>query len=130
MPFNNNLTNRFGILAYEVALAVAPDSAIFSCHYAKYDQEYFTKMSDMFKYRFGCEVSCYNMANVVFDWRDSKYEDRMLYTSVDSKFIDENIKAYKSLNTPVFNVLNGEAAEAMTEYIINMLSDYAKTQCI
>ena len=130
MPFNNNLVNHFGIIAYEVSQAVAADSAIFSCHYAEHYSDYFTKLSDLIKYRLGCEINCYNMANVSFDWSNSKYENKMLYTTLDSNFIDEKITDYKTLSTPVFNVHNSRGAGEMAEYIINTLSEYGKTACI
>lgn len=130
LPFSNKLTNNFGIVAYEASQAVAPDSAIFSCYYAEYYNEYFVKMVDTVRYRLGCKVDCFNMANSELDWLNSKDQNKMIYTSLDSKFVDEKIKKYKGLDTPVFNVLNSKGASGMTEYVINRLSDYGKTESI
>lgn len=130
MPFSNKLTNDFGIVAYEAAQAVAPDSAIFCCHYEDYNEEYFSKMVNTMRYRLGCIVDCFNMANSELDWMNSKEQNKIVYTSLDSKFVDEKIKKYKGLDTPVFNVLNNKDASGMTEHVINRLSDYGKTESI
>ena len=70
------------------------------------------------------------MANCELDWLNSKDQNKMVYTSLDSKFVDEKIKKYKGLDTPVFNVLNNKDAFGMTEHVINRLSDYGKTESI
>ncbi|EPR11661.1 TIGR04066 family peptide maturation system protein [Ruminiclostridium papyrosolvens] len=130
MPFNNNLTNRFGILAYEVSQALPSDSAIFSCHYAEYDNNYFKGLSDLVKYRLGFEVGCYNISNVMFDWVNSKQENKNIYTTLDSTYIDEKLNLYSKMEIPVFNVQNTDSAGNMSEHIISKLADYGNAQCI
>lgn len=130
MPFNNMLPNRFGILAYEVSQAVTPDTSIFSCYYAEYYPEYFSRTADAVRYRLGCKVDCYNMANIMFDWGDSKNNNKMVYTSLNSKFIDEKLKDYEQLDPPLFNVLNREGADGITNCLINKLTEYGETECI
>ncbi len=130
MPFNNRLPNRYGILAYEVSQAVTPDSTVYSCHYSEYTPEYFSKMNDTLKYRLGCKVDCYNMSNNIFDWVASKYEGRMVYTSSNSRFVDEKLRAYEQLGLPIFNVLNSEGAVRMTDCLINKLAEYGETECL
>jgi peptide maturation system protein (TIGR04066 family) len=130
MPFNNRMPNRFGILAYEVSQAVTPDSAVFSCHYSEYKADYFNKMADTLRYRLGCKVDCYNMSNVMVDWTNSKYEKRIIYTSLDSRFIDEKLKNYDQLDIPVFNVLNDKGAAGIFDCLINKLAEYGETECL
>jgi peptide maturation system protein (TIGR04066 family) len=130
MPFNNSLPNRFGILAYEVSQAVTPDSTVYSCYYSEYTPEYFSKMIDTLKYRLGCKVDCYNMSNNIFDWVISRAEGRIAYTSSNSRFIDEKLKAYEQLELPVFNVLSSEGIARMVDCLINKLSEYGETECI
>lgn len=130
MPFNNTLTNKFGVLAYEVSQAVTPDTSVFSCHYADYKEEYFTRMMDSIRFRLGCKIDCFNISNVMFDWSNSNNEKRMIYTSLDAVLMDEKLKIYKELDTPVFNVLNSKDAVHMAQCLINMLSEYAQSECI
>ena len=130
MPFNNRLTNRFGILAYEVSQALEADCAIFSCHYAEYKNEYFKGLSDLVKYKLGFEVSCYNISNVMFDWVNSKQENKSIYTTLDSAYIDEKLNQYSKMEIPAFNAQNTDGAWNMSEHIINKLADYGNAQCI
>jgi peptide maturation system protein (TIGR04066 family) len=129
MPFNNRLPNRFGILAYEVSQAVTPDTAAFSCYYADYYPDYFSKMAEALKYRLGCKVDCYNMSNIMFDWTDSKNLNRPIYSSVNSSFVNQKIRNYQRLATPVFNVSSSDGAAGMAEYLISRLAEYGETEC-
>ena len=70
------------------------------------------------------------MANIMFDWGDSKNSNNMVYTSLNSKFIDERLKDYEQLDTPLFNVLNREGADCITNCLINKLTEYGETECI
>lgn len=130
MLFNNNLPNGFGILAYEVCQAVTPDASVFSCHYEDYEKDFFTRMTDTAKKRLGCKVDCFSISNSLVDWQHSNYEKKMIYTSLDTGFVDEKIKKFKKLNIPVFNVLNSGDAGQMADYLINKLSEYGETSCI
>lgn len=130
MPYNNNLTNRFGVLAYELSQAVTPDSTIFSCHYNEYLEEYFIKMVESVRSRLGCKVNCFNISNVVFDWNNSKEWRKESYISLDSEYVDKKMQDYAAYNQSIFNVLNHKDAQKMSEYIVNILAEYGETQCI
>ncbi len=130
IPFNNKLTNRFGVLAYEVSQAVTPDSTVFSWYYEKYSTEYFNKMIDSIKYRLGCKVDCYNLTNVMFDWNNSRLENKMLYISLDSKIVDTEKIRHKELNISVFNVLNQKDAFDMADCLIGKLREYGVAEYV
>jgi peptide maturation system protein (TIGR04066 family) len=130
MALNNSIINEFGILAYEMCLAVTPDSSVLSCYYEDYNEEYFFEYVKMFKYKFGCQLDCFNLSNIKIDWQSSRLENKMNCLSLDSKFIDEKKKKYKSIRTPVFNVLNYADAKNMAELIIKKLCEYGETECI
>ncbi len=130
MALNNNINNGFGILAYEMCLAVTPDSSVLSYYYEDYNEEYFSDFVNMFKYKFECQLDCFNLSNIKIDWQSSRFRNKMDYLSFDSKFIDEKKKKYKSIRTPVFNVLNYDDAKNMAELIIKKLCEYGETECI
>lgn len=98
MPFNKQFTNRFGILAYEVSQAIAPDFSIISVLYDSYNANYFNMLSTSIKYKLGFEVSCFNVSNVQFDWSMSLLGNRSQYNVYDSSFIDEKIRSFNKLN--------------------------------
>jgi peptide maturation system protein (TIGR04066 family) len=130
MRIDNEFTNHFGIMAYEVSQAVTPDVAVFGCLYEEYKPEFFEMMATSAKYKFGFEVDCFNLANIKLDWESSKAEKMMLYTTLDAKFIDEKKLKFSALKTPVYNVLNAGDAESMTHYLVNKLAGYAETSSI
>ncbi|TYQ15069.1 UNVERIFIED_CONTAM: peptide maturation system protein (TIGR04066 family) [Acetivibrio alkalicellulosi] len=129
-PINNKFLNNFGILAYEVSQAVTPDSTILSLYYGEYISKYFTSLKESVRYRFGCDVNCFNMSNVAFDWTDAKYENKLSYISIQSKYIDKKIEPYKVYNQKVFNILNKNGNQDMAQYIIDLLADFGQTECV
>ncbi len=122
MRFNNKFTNRFGILAYEVAQAIRPDAAVVNVLYEDYYADFFNSLSNSIKYKLGFEVDCFTLANIKFDWEKSKNSENIVYSTFDSKFIDKKIIGYSGLSTPVYNTLNFEDSYKMVDYLINKLS--------
>jgi peptide maturation system protein (TIGR04066 family) len=122
MPFNDILTNKFGILAYEVCQAVTPDAAILCTPDEEYETESFEKLSKLIGYKFGFNIDCFNIANMKVDYANSRQAKEIIFITLDSKCIDMKIKKYKASNLPVFNILNAGEAENMSRYLIDKLS--------
>ncbi len=122
MRFNNKFTNRFGILAYEVAQAIRPDVTILNVLYEDYYPDFFVSLSNSIKYKLGFEVDCFTLANIKFDWEKSKESEHIVYSTFDSKFIDRKISKYSELSTPVFNTLDFQDSCKMVDYLVNKLS--------
>ncbi len=124
MPINNNITNRFGILAYEVCQAVTPDSAILSIHYSDFDKEFLEKLLTNVRYKFNIEVNCYNLANKKLDMIDSENNYEAHLITIDHRYIENKKTQFNALNIPVYNVLSMEDRNKMTELVLNVLSKY------
>jgi len=122
MPVNKQFTDGFGILAYLVSQTVKPDAAILSVLYEDYLQEYFKEMDNLFKYRFGYNVDCFNFSNFKFDYQHSKEMGEKCYTIIDASFINEKIKKYSTCEKPIYNVLNDRDMKKMSTYLINLMS--------
>lgn len=121
MPFNNILTNHFGIFAYEISQAVKPDAAIFSVLYENYKPYFFDLMSETVKYKLGIDISCFNLANTQVDWDTSKQRRSFSYSVFNSTFIDEKICKLGSLRIPIYNILNTKQCDEMYEYVLSSL---------
>lgn len=130
MPFNNEFTNRFGILAYEVSQAIMPDFAIFSTLFEDYSPDYFASLSTSLKFKLGFEVDCFNLSTTKFDWDNSKLQKEMLYITLDSEFINQKLQSYKFLNTPVFNLFDSQDRESMMNFIPEKLGCYGEIKVI
>lgn len=128
MPFNNQFTNRFGILPYTVSQAVTPDATIFSALYNDYKEEYFTVLRKSVKYKLGFDLSCFNLANLQLDLNTSKEQNRITYTNLDFGFINKRKMKYEALVTPVYNVLDRKDSVIMADYIIEKLVGYAEVE--
>jgi peptide maturation system protein (TIGR04066 family) len=130
MPFNRNFTNKFGLLAFEISQAVAPDVVIASLLYEDYKPEGFDTYTNSIKYKLGFEVDFFNIANMQFDWMRAYEEHIMSYVSLDYKFIDEKKMNYISNEIPVFNILNNDDASKIAEQTIKKLTGYADVQIV
>ncbi|RCX15468.1 peptide maturation system protein (TIGR04066 family) [Anaerobacterium chartisolvens] len=130
IPFNDKFTNRFGMTAFQISMAVKPDTAVMSVFYEKYQDKYFKELHTMIKYRFATEIDCYSLSNVKFDWGNSKQNGMMSYVTIDSKMINEKKKSFSFFNCPVFNMLNSEDAERTGEYLMNRLQNYSDVESI
>ncbi len=123
MPIGKVLNNNFGIIPYLVCNAVKPDTTILSLLYTKnYDKEYFEEVERVLKYKFDCNIDCYNLSNIFYDYQESENNNSTIYTIIDSDFIDFKKDKYKS-SKPIFNILNIEDGKSMSKYITNILSN-------
>jgi len=130
MAFNDTLTNRFGILAYEVSQAVEPDAAVFSLLYDDFKPIYFTQLATSLKHRLACDVSCYNISDIRFDWAKASTNGSMHYITVDSRLVDQKKENFRCLDIPVYNILNCSDADNMAECIVNKLSYYNEVKSV
>lgn len=130
MPLNEEFTNKFGLMAYEISRAVVPDATILSVLYDHYQSKYFKELNPFIKFRLSGEVDCYNLSNVKFDWGNSRQTGSMTYVTIDSKIVDEQKKKFHLLDTPIFNVFNSDDAKQMTEYLIDRLAEYGEIKSI
>lgn len=130
MPFNYKLTNRFGILAYEISQAVKPDAVILSTLYNNYKSDFYQLISKSYKYKFGYNIDCCNIANVSLNIENSELERSLQYNTMDWNFINEKKKLYNKLDTHFYNILDIDDAKIMTNFLVNKLADYAETQSI
>lgn len=130
MPFNYEFTNKFGILAYQISQAVKPDVAILSTLYDNYKSDFFQLISNSYKYKFGYNIDCYNMSNAAINMQNSKIERLLQYNTIDLEFINEKKKIYSKFDTPIYNILDIDDAQSMTNFLVNKLVKYGETQSI
>jgi peptide maturation system protein (TIGR04066 family) len=130
MKINDEYTNKFGILAYEISQALLPDFAIFSTYYEDFKPEYFDMLANSARYKLGYEVDCFNLSNVQFDWIKAKASSREVYITLDSGFIDKKKTLYGNINAPVFNVLNRKDVQDISVCVEKKLQGYGQVASI
>lgn len=130
MSFNDELTNRFGILAYEVSQAVTPDFAILSILNGNYERDFFNNIFNNVKYRFGFEVDCYNLANVQIDPAGTLLNKALKFMTLDKESGEIAKRRYKEMGIPIYDILNPGDSDKMVSHVINSLSGYINSQIV
>ncbi len=130
MRLNDNFTGRFGIMAYEVSQAVAPDAAVMSTLYEDFKPEYFEKIATSIKYKLGFDISCFNLSNIKFDWAVAEFTFKESYLMIDSSFVDKKKTKFDIIKTPVYNILNSNDRVNMVNYLIDILSYYGEIESL
>jgi len=126
MPFDYKLTNKFGILAYEVSQAIKPDAVILSTLYKDYKSDFGKLISKSYMYRFGYGIDCCNITNAALNIPDSKFERSPQYITMDWKFVNEKKKVYNKSAIPVYNILDASNAQIMADHLVNKLAGYSE----
>lgn len=129
MAYNEHHTNRFGILAFEIAQAIRPDAVVYSILYEKYTADYFEKIANFAEYRFGFDIDLFNLTNQRLDLVESDSVQRLVYMTVDSKFIDKQKHEFsKEIRWPVCNVLNQEDSKIISMRLEEILLEYGEVE--
>lgn len=124
MVFNDMITNYFGIMAFEIANAVRPDTAIMCLPHEGIDADFLKMVQTSSKYKLDMQVDCFNMANKHFDAARSKDEKKLLFVTVSTDLVDERIaELNRESDIPVYNSFNAESALNMYQYIVDQLSE-------
>lgn len=71
MKYSGLIQNQFGVLPYIISQAVDIDYFILVAHIDAFNFEFYKKISQCFKYRFGYEIDVINVMNVIMDISDS-----------------------------------------------------------
>jgi len=130
IPFNQKVNNNFGITAFEIFQSVTPDFSVVSIFHEMYTSEYFEKMFNNIKYRFGFEIDVFNLANKQIDWAEMNVlkPDNIRYFTLSSTFMDKRITECKSLtNIPVYNILNTTDSYNLTQILVDRLVESDST---
>lgn len=130
IPYDNEVTNRFGITAFLVSNAITPDASICSVPFEpNYNNMFFEHTALSVKHKLGIEIDCFNLSNIQFDWyafQDSKTKE---YLTLDNVIVDKKIEALseKPLNKPIFNILNDASSLKLVNLIYKRLEEYGTT---
>ncbi|WP_068502417.1 TIGR04066 family peptide maturation system protein [Paenibacillus kribbensis] len=127
MPYNNELTNKFGVLAFEIANAVTPDAAILSLLYEDINELYLENIYTSVKYKLGFEVDCFNFSNQKLDLNSSKREQKNSFVTLKTELVDSKVRNLGDCPIPVFDSLNTDDGMKMFEYLENKLIRNAQT---
>lgn len=121
MPYDRNRHNNYGILAYELSMAVGCDCAVLCSFYNDYNSEYFEQISETVNNRLGSNVKYHHIAPFFNGPYQAHLPGEFDLFSLDSQFVEERIKKYN--NQSVYNLRSSEEIERLTNSIIDYLSE-------
>lgn len=127
MPYDDDMTNKFGLAAYMISNAIEPDAAVFSSIYEDWTESYYERVCNTVKYKFGFEIDCFNQSNSLVDWTNSRQFNMVIHNFLGYDLIEEKKKRFAGFEKPVFNIFNDKDAAHLPEHIINKLADYAES---
>ncbi|MBY6914835.1 TIGR04066 family peptide maturation system protein [Clostridium botulinum] len=131
MPFNRKITNKFGILAYQISQAIVPDVVVMSILCKDNDTEGFLKLlSNSHKFKFGYEIDCYNISSTKLNPNDTERERQLQYVTTDFEFINKNKRHYCNIDKPLYNIMDKSDSQNMANFIIEKLAEYGDAESI
>lgn len=130
LPFNDEFTNRFGILAFEISNAVTPDASVLCLPYNEYKQEDLEHLFISIRYKLGFDIDCYNLSNIQPDWMNIAKGVEVSFATISSDFVDEKRANLQKAGLPIYNVLNPEDAEKIVLKLVDKLADFGEMQYV
>ena len=127
--YDKTVTNKFGIIAYEVSSALTPDASVLSIPYGNLTPESLQILRLSAKFKFGFEPDCYNIVNARIDSQDSKILNKVMLNWFDAKAI-KGLLNYNVLGNGIFNILCDEDGNSMANFIVDKLSAHSEIEYI
>ena len=129
--FNQQFTNGFGLLAFEVFQALTVDYLLLCTFYDKTPEEFMDALAVSCTYRFGHRVNGFHMSNLFIDAIASAEKGVVLTRDVPRAMAAEDVRRkYAARMPPLFDVLERESADALYRHIIQTLSADVPTVAI
>lgn len=116
IKFNEKIPLFYGITNFLASLAFTPDYSIVSVPLGIWN------ISDLYKHRFGYEISCCMVSNTKIYYDPLEHENELLYEIHNYEKTDELIKNYSNDSKDIhFNTFSKEDFKTMTNSLINVL---------
>ena len=121
---NDKNTKGFGILHHIVFQAISADFLLFCTMYDNNSIRFLEETSLMCKYKFGSEVDCYHMSNLLFDINATKEMRKVIVNQFYRKAVTQALEnSFKNSPVPIVNILEKSSWESVFNFIIDKLSD-------
>jgi peptide maturation system protein (TIGR04066 family) len=122
MPFDNKATNYFAAIPYIVGNAINADAVILNVYYNKFTDKYFEELYNYCKYRFGFNVSCFNVANTNYRLNSEDIKNYVNYLSLNTDYIMKNIHEFKNSQWGIYHSMDENSNYAMCNHVYDVLA--------
>ena len=123
IPISKKFHNRFGMMAYEIAQAVSPDTTVLCTHFNYFDKMYFENISPTMKYKYNAEPDCFLVNNTVVDFINDDIQGDLSFIEVDFSKVEAVIKQAYNKDTFIY-------CDDIYYKIKNTLEEYAQVDSI
>lgn len=122
IPFNDKVDNEYGIIHYMISMAIKSDFTVTCSNLQGWD---FEKLNIHFTHRFGHGINCVVLTNTKILYNPQEFPDRIFYEIQDYQAVDKYISEVQKANPniPLFNEYEKKDIDALTELVIDELSD-------
>ncbi|WMC93048.1 TIGR04066 family peptide maturation system protein [Kineothrix sp. MB12-C1] len=129
LPYNDKVTNHFGVIPEIVAHAAQADIGILSLYYNDfYDKEYLDHLRAFCRYTLNIEINYINMANTTMSIQEFDIMKPIHYVLVDWNIVIHSISSdYKNYDCLFFNTYDLSSVDTVYYDIINHLSQNKET---
>lgn len=130
IPYNNNFTEGFGIIAYEISQAIKADVVIFSTLCENLESGFLEAVTNTYKYKFGENIDCINIANSAVNIENSELSGKLQFNSIDWTYVDKKKIQCKCNDVDIYNCFNEDDMNAMVKLVIDKLVTYGENESI
>ena len=120
MPYNNQHSSDFGIIAYEMSEAIKPDFSIMCSPCLSYEHKSFEEIEKSIFGRLGVCIDIHSLSPFALDYNEISTEKRLGYLSLDEKYVQDMISKIDYTGLLNLNTMNGISSAA--DRVIDKLS--------
>lgn len=123
LPYNDRITNHFGVIPTIIAKAVLADVSILNLYYDIYDKVYLDHLRFYCRYALNAEVGYINIANETMIVKEMDTVDPVHYVSVDRDTVLHAIDyGYNDYDCMFFNTYDLGSVDSVYHDIVEKLS--------
>lgn len=114
---------NYCVSCFEISQSVKPDFVLLSLSFDKYEDKYFEDVENLIKYKYGFDIDCYHISNIMPD-QNSLNELELSYVITPKDDVSTLMNEYYKDKDNVFSLHNCNSKVKMVSYIIEQLSQY------
>lgn len=128
LPYNDRITNHFGIIPSIITKAVQADVSILNLYYSIYDKGYLDHLKSFCRYALNAEINYINIGNTTMIIKEFDSTDPIYYVSVSRDTVLRAINSdYNNYDCMFFNTYDSNSVDSAYHDIVDKLSQNKET---
>lgn len=127
LKYNDSLCMGFGVIPFLITQAVRADFFVLCTQFAEANTQFYDMMNKGFEGRYGVEIDCIHISNVMLDLEDSIQKNKVSVLRRMQKDVDGLIeRKYTNTTIPILNCRKRDGMDMLGNCIIEKLSGYGR----